>query len=177
MKTYIKLYRLQLSLALVLLAGVMVGLIDPALAMGAGMALTTTTGQLANGTVVQVSAGSPTAFVVVNNVDNVNFDTGSSAKVDMTNLTSSWKEFLLGLPDPGSLTFDLDTDFADAGQAALRAARIARTKCDFKVVLPGGPTPTFTMIGYVMKFPLALGVDKSVKTSVECLITGPIAQS
>jgi hypothetical protein len=53
---------------------------------------------------------------------NIEFDNGSSAKVDMTNLTSDWKEFLLGLPDPGSLTFTIDLNLGDAGHAALRAA-------------------------------------------------------
>lgn len=174
MKQYWKATRFRLAFALALLAGVMLGIVTPEAAMAAGMALTTTTGQLGNGTVLQVSAGSPTAFVTVNNARNIDFDSGSSAKVDMTNLTSSWKEFLLGLPDPGSLTFEVDTDFGDAGQAALRAARVNRTKCDFKVILPAGTTPNATMAGYVAKFPVSTSVDSPVKTAVECFLTGPI---
>jgi hypothetical protein len=164
----------RVVLALVLLVGAWAGLIDPALASVAGMVLSTT-GQLGNGTQVKVSSGSPTGtLVAVGNCRNVDFDTGSSAKIDMTNLSSSWKEFLLGLPDPGSLTFEVDTDFGDAGQAVLRAARVNRTKCDFSVILPAGTTPTASMQGFVCKFPISTSVDNPVKTQVEVYLTGPI---
>lgn len=176
MKQYFKEFRLQLLLALALLGGVYFGLLDVSTAGVVGWALTTS-GQLGNGTILQVSAGSPTSLINVNNVRNVQFDTGSSAKVDMTNLQSSWKEFLLGLPDPGSLTFDVDVDWSDAGQAALRAARVARTKCDFKVILPAGTTPNALMQGFVIKFPVQTAVDAPVKSSVECILTGPITLS
>lgn len=173
MEKYMKENRLQLILAGMMLAFVAFGVLDPATAMAGGMLLTTT-GQLGNGTVVQVSSGSPTSLVTIGNCRNVEFDTGSSAKVDMSNMSSSWKEFLLGLPDPGSLTFDVDTDFGDAGQATLRAARISRVRCDFKVILPGGTTPNASMQGFVSKFPVTTSVDNPVKTSVECFLTGPI---
>lgn len=173
---YLNEVKFQLVLALALLVGVAFLGVDPALAAGVGFALTTT-GQLGNGTRLWVSAGSPTAYVEVGNVRNVDFDTGSSAKVDMTNLSSQWKEFLLGLPDPGSLTFEVDYNIGDVGQAALRSARINRLKCDLQVVLPSGVTPTATMQGFVCKFPIQTSVDNPVKTQVEVYLTGPISLS
>lgn len=176
MKPYLKRHRWQLLAVLALVLGTCAGLIDPAVGVGTMLLMpaTTTTGQLGNGTILRISAGSPTSYLVINNARNVSFDTGSSAKVDMTNMTSDWKEFLLGLPDPGSLTFEVDTNFGDAGQAALRAARVARTRCDFQVQLPGGTTPTATMQGFVAKFPVETGVDAPVKTQVEVFLSGPI---
>jgi hypothetical protein len=172
---HLKENRLRLMLVLVLLGATMLGLVDPITASAAGMALTTTSGQLGNGTILRISAGSPTSYVVVGNARQIEFDNGTSAKVDMTNLTSDWKEFLLGLPDPGSLTFTVDTNFGDAGQAALRSARINRTRCDFQVALPSGTTPTASMQGFVCKFPVTVGgVDQPVQTAVECYLTGPI---
>lgn len=177
MKKYFNSIKLHLALALALLAGVSLGIVDPVTASALGMALTTT-GQLSNGTKLYVSQGSPTSLVEVGNARNIEFDTGTSAKVDMTNLSSEWKEFLLGLPDPGSLTFEVDTNFGDVGQAALRSARINRTKCDFRVVLPGGTTPTADMQGFVAKFPVTVGAnDAPIRTSVECYLTGPITLS
>lgn len=177
MKQYFNGIKLYLFLALALLAGVGFGFIDPVTASAMGMAATTT-GQLSNGTRLYVSAGSPTSYVEIGNARNIEFDTGTSAKVDMTNLTSEWKEFLLGLPDPGSLTFEVDTNFGDAGQAALRSARINRTRCNFRVVLPSGTTPTATMEGFVAKFPVAIGAnDSPIKTQVEAYLTGPIVLS
>jgi hypothetical protein len=173
MKKYFKQYAVNIGLALALLVGVSFGMIDAVTASALGMALTTS-GQLGNGTILRVSLGSPTAYVQVANPRNIEFDTGTSARVDMTNLNSEWKEFLLGLPDPGSLTFEVDTNFGDAGQAALRSARVNRTRCNFQVVLPAGTTPTATMEGFVAKFPVNIGVDTPVKTSVEVYLTGPI---
>jgi hypothetical protein len=173
MKRYMNENRIRLLAVLALFGAVLLGM-DPALAMGAGMLLTTTSGQLGNGTVLSVSAGSPTTYSVVGNARNIEFDNGSSAKVDMTNLTSDWKEFLLGLPDPGSLTFTIDLNLGDAGHAALRAARVNRTKCDFKVVLFSGTTPTALMQGFVCKFPVTLGVDAPVQTQCEAYLTGPV---
>jgi hypothetical protein len=177
-KGYLKQNHMQLTLLSVLVLMVLVGLMTPETAVIAGAALTTTSGQLGNGTILRASSGSPTGYVVVNNARQIEFDNGSNAKVDMTNLTSDWKEFLLGLPDPGSLTFQVDTNFGDAGQALLRAARIARTKCDFQVILPAGTTPTATMQGYVSKFPVTIGgIDAPIQTHVECFMTGPITLS
>src|SRR4051812_35558140 len=80
-----------------LLALAAFGVLDSSVAAMGAFALTTT-GMLGNGTTIFASAGSPTGLVQINNARNVNFDTGTSAKVDMTNLSSAWKEFLLGLP-------------------------------------------------------------------------------
>jgi hypothetical protein len=174
LKLYLTDHAPQFLVFALLLLGVACGVVDPVVASAASFALTTT-GQLGNGTQVKVSAGSPTGtYSTVGNCRNVDFDTGSSAKIDMTNLSSSWKEFLLGLPDPGSLTFEVDTDFGDAGQAVLRSARVNRTRCDFQVVLPAGTTPTASMQGFVCKFPISTSVDNPVKTQVEVYLTGPI---
>lgn len=169
-----------LALLAAVVAVAALGALDPSLGMAAGMALTTTSGLLSNGTILQASIGSPTSLVTVNNARNIEFDTGTSARVDMTNLTSDWKEFLLGLPDPGSLTFELDVTLLEPGHSLLRAARVARTKCDFRVILPAGfgATPNANMQGFVAKFPIQVGAhDTPVKTQVECYLTGPITFS
>lgn len=165
----------RVCVGVVIAAACAMGLLGPEVAMGAALALTTTTGMLSNGTVLKVSSGSPTAMVVVPNARNIEFDTGSSARVEMTNLTSDWKEFLLGLPDPGSLTFEIDFTSSEAAHIILRNARVNRTRCDFQVLLPGGATPTASMQGFVAKFPVTVGQhDTPIKSSVECYLTGPI---
>lgn len=163
----------RLLLLLLLLAGVSFGIIDPISASALGMALTTSTAQLGNGATLEISSGSPTSYLTINNATNIAFNNGTSAEVDVTNLTSSWKEFLLGLPDGGTLTADIHTDMGDAGQAAAYAAKNSRIACDIRVVLPAGTTPTWTARGFVKKFDLMLGVDAPVKTGFEFRVTGP----
>lgn len=138
---------------------------------------TTSSARLANGTIVQAAIGSPTSFVTVNNANNVQFMDGTSEEVETTDLTSDWKEFLLGLPDGGSVTFDLNTNLDDVGQAALRSAQVNRTKGQFKIILPGGSTPNVLFEGYVKKFNANATVNNPLKTNVEIRVTGPVTIS
>lgn len=165
----------RIVLALVILSAAI--FVDPSFAV-AGALLTTTTARLSNGTLVKIAAGSPTGtFLTIANANNITWDDGSSAEVDVTDLTSDWKERLLGLPDGGVVSFECNLDAADAGQAAAISARNNRTKCQFQIVLPAGTTPTSTFEGFVRKFNRNATVDNPVKSSVEILVTGPITQS
>lgn len=159
--------------ALVALAAVF---LEPSLAV-AGLLLTTSTARLANGTILQISVGSPTSYVTINNVTDITFMDGAAAEIDVTNLTSDWMERLLGLPDGGTCPFNVHTDFGDAGQAAAIVAKNNRTRCNFKITLPGGTTPTINFEGYVRKFNGAVAVNSPVKTNSEILVTGPVTLS
>jgi hypothetical protein len=167
---------MKLKLTFALLVALAAIFIDPTFAV-AGVLLTTTTAQLGNGTTLQVSLGSPTSLVSVANVNNITFMDGTSAEVDASNLTSTWKERLLGLPDAGVVQFELQTDLSDPGQSALLTAKNTRTKCTFKITLPGGPTPNATFDGYVRKFNVNASLDAVVKTQCELLVTGPVTLS
>lgn len=179
MKKYLHLYRWNLVTAALLLLGAYMGVLPADVAAGATMAgvALTSSAQLGNGTLVYISRGSPTSYLLIGNVRDVKFLDGSSAEIDVTNLSSTWKEKKLGLPDGGTVTFKCDTDFGDVGQAALLAAKNAREKCDLKIVLPGGTTPTAEMEGYVRKFNAGTSVDNPVSSDVEFLVTGPVTLS
>lgn len=168
--------RVQLAAMLALVAAAVMDLI-PKESLGLAALLGTTTGQMANNTRFYISSGSPTSYLEIGNVKSGTFMDGSSGEVDFTNLASTWKEKKLGLPDGGVVTLELDTDFGDVGQAAALAAKNARGLCDLKVVLPGGTTPTITMQGFVRKFNAQTGVDAAVKSSLEFMVTGPVAMA
>lgn len=172
MKTYLKHNMWHMLFAAACALAALVGTLDPALAL-AGAMLTTTTAQLGNGTILQISVGSPTSFLTIANATNVAFANGTSPEVDVTDMTSAAMEYLLGLPDGGTLTADINTDMGDPGQAAAYAAKEARTRCEIRVVLPGGTTPTWTAAGFVRKFDLNTGVNAAVKTGFEFRVSGP----
>jgi hypothetical protein len=156
------------------LCTVVLGALGAALAAPFGLFATTSTARLSNGTTVEISVGSPTSYTTVNNCRNVSFMDGTSAEVDVTNLTSDWMEKMLGLPDGGKVTWEVDTNFGDAGQAALITAKNTRTLCNLRITLPGGTTPTITFMGYVQKFTGAVNVNTAIKSQVEFLVTGPV---
>jgi hypothetical protein len=174
MKKFFKKYGMQLAFVAVVIAAA--AIFDPSIAL-ASLLATTSTAQLGNGTIIQISVGSPTGFITIGNARDVKFLDGTSQEVDVTNLTSTWKEKRLGLPDGGTVTFKVDTDFGDPGQAACLVAKNSRTICDFKIILPAGTTPNVTFLGYVKKFNAGTSVDNPVQSDVEFLVTGPVSMA
>lgn len=117
------------------------------------------------------SSGSPTYTTIANVKTFSGFD-GSSSEIDVTNLSSTAKEYRLGLEDNGQFTIDLDRDLSDAGQTALLAARDSQAAKGFKLLLSNGTYATFT--GYVKKFSMSGGVDQVVKGACDIRISGAV---
>lgn len=116
-------------------------------------------------------SGGPTYTAIANVKSFSGFD-GSASEIDVTNLSSSAKEYRIGLEDNGQFTIELDRDFSDAGQTALLAARDSQASKSFKLLLSNGENAIFT--GFVKKFSVAGGVDAVVKGSVDIRISGAV---
>lgn len=97
---------------------------------------------------------------------------GSASVIDATHLGSTAKEKLMGLPDEGQFTFNLNLDPQDAGQEDLRDARLARSKNSYVLTLSDGTTLSFD--GFCLEFSIAGGVDALVSASCTIEITGPV---
>ena len=117
------------------------------------------------------TSGSPSYTLIKNIKSFTGFD-GSNSEIDVTNLSSTAKEYRLGLEDNGQFALELDRDLSDAGQTALLAARDAQTGKQFELTLANGEKATFT--GFVKKFSMAGGVDQVVKGSADIRISGPV---
>lgn len=114
----------------------------------------------------------PVQWTTINNIKTFSGFDGQASEIDVTNLSSTAKEFRLGLVDPGQFSMELDQDNTDAGQIALRAAQVAGGIKNFKLTLPNTNTASFT--AFVKKFSSAGGVDQVVKASVDLRISGSI---
>lgn len=125
-------------------------------------------------TLTATGTATPTTYTAIGNVKTFSGFDGAASEIDKTNLSSTAKEFALGLVDPGNFTIEVDQDLGDAGQLALRAAQVAGTTKGFKLILPAGVTPTASFSALVKKFSSQGGVDAVAKSSIELRITGPI---
>lgn len=115
----------------------------------------------------------PVVFTAIANMhDFTGFD-GSASEIDVTNMSSTAKEFRLGLTDPGQFSINIDYDNTNAGHNALRSKQVSGVLSNFQLTLPNTNVITFT--GYVKKFSLAGGVDAVAKTSVDIRISGAIS--
>ena len=126
------------------------------------------------GITIQVSTGSPTSFSNIMNVTGFSGPGGSASVIDVTNLSSTAKEKLMGLPDEGQFTLDINLDPDDASHQTLRANRSTRTRTEFKVNFTDSAPATATFWGYVLGFQVSGAVDQQVKASVTIEIDGPV---
>ena len=114
------------------------------------------------------SEGSPT-WTEISNVSTFSGLDGESSEIDVTNLSSTAKEYRIGLKDFGGFTMEYHIDYADAGQNALRAA--GGDVEQFQAELPNGTTITFD--GLVKNADsLSAGIDAVITGSCSIKVTG-----
>lgn len=123
-------------------------------------------------TITASGTATPNTYTSVANINTFSGFDGQASEIDATNLGSTAKEFLIGIPDSGQFMVEVDQDFSDNGQNALRAAQTASASKNFKLNLPNGKVASFT--GFVKKISTAGGVDAVIKSSVDIRISGAI---
>lgn len=120
-------------------------------------------------------SASPIAYTEVKEVVSFQGFDGTAAEIDVTNLQSTAKEFLMGLQDFGSFKIDCNYLQADAGQLAMRTAKATQAITNFKVTFSDTKTAIFT--GFVMSNPVSGGVDAKVDGSFNIRISGNVTFS
>jgi hypothetical protein len=96
---------------------------------------------------------------------------GEASEIDVTNLSSTAKEFKLGLKDFGAFSMEIHPDYDDAGQELLRNAGTAVKA--FVVTLPNEKTLSFK--GLVKNADsISGGIDGVINGTVSIKITGPV---
>jgi hypothetical protein len=114
--------------------------------------------------------------ISVGSVVGFNGPSGSAGEIDVTNLGSTAKEFLMGLRDEGSITFDCLFDPNDSGQVKMRESRAGRTKSHWAIKLSSPTTKVWQMDGdgYVTGYAISGKVDDKVSLSAAIRITGAV---
>lgn len=125
----------------------------------------------AQGSVLSIG-GTPTP---IENVTSFSGFDGEAAEIDITNLSSTAKEYLAGLTDPGTFSFEFHPNFltATAGQELLRAAALSGAVTAFELALSDGVTIDFQA---TVRNALSSsgGVDAALTGSAALRITGPL---
>ena len=108
-------------------------------------------------------------------VRNITGPAVETSEVEATTLdsTGAYREFLLGLIDPGNVSFEIAWDPSQATHTDLTDAINSRTLMNWKLVLPT-TTQTATFTGRVQSLSPAVPFDDLLTASVGVRITGPI---
>lgn len=128
----------------------------------------------AQGTTVQIDTTTPgTPDTAIANVFSFSGLDGEASEIDVTNLTSTAKEFRLGLKDYGGFSIEYHPDYSDSGQDTLRAAGVSGAQKTFRVTLPDATTLTFA--GFVKNADsVSGGIDAVLTGSASIKITGDV---
>lgn len=130
------------------------------------------------GTVFKVGdGGSPEIFNAVAEVVDFDGPGGTAAEIDVTNLGSTAKEYILGLKDEGDFSLTVNFIPGDAQQTRLFTLRDTRASANFKLVLYDGASTTFSFAGYVKQFSITGKADDKVVGKIALRITGAVTRS
>lgn len=98
---------------------------------------------------------------------------GSASEIDVTNLSSTAKEFILGLKDEGEVSLSLNLDTADTMQTGLRTDRDSNIARNFEMVLTDSGPTTISFTAFVKSYNLGVAVDSQITLEITLRLTGP----
>ena len=117
---------------------------------------------------------SPEVWSDIGQVISISGPDGSASEINVTNLASSANEFIIGLPDEGSVSLEVVFDHASAtaGHDTLHAARASQIQQHMQIFLSDSPETVVDFQCFVTTFSLSLGVDDKVAATFGMRITG-----
>ncbi len=98
---------------------------------------------------------------------------GQANEIEVTNLQSVAKEFLVGLADNGNFSFEWHPDYSDPGQNDVRAAAISGATVAMELTLSDATTVAFNALVQNADT-ITGGVDAALGGSVSMRVTGAV---
>src|SRR5687768_8893913 len=137
-----------------------------------------TNAQSAQGMTLQMSpSGSAEVYVTIPELRNINGPTGQANEIDVTDLSSTGKEYVLGLQDFGDITADgfylSDNAIHRAVKAAFSDGVVRKFRLPFTDT---APATIWEFSGYIKTFSITAGVDQVVGMNLAVRTTGDITE-
>lgn len=134
----------------------------------------TTAAKLGLGTLFKRGDGaSPEVFTTIPEINSVTGPSGTTEQIDVSHMQSTAREYILGLPDFGEFTLEMNWLVNNAVQEGLRSDFINRTTRNFKLEDHGvSPEEVWTIVGLVTGFSLNFPADDRATASVTIKISG-----
>lgn len=118
--------------------------------------------------------GSPETFTLVGEVYDVKGPGGQSKEIDASHFQSTAVEVLLGLPDEGEVTLQMNLVPADTQQKGLWNDRKNQTLRNFRIVLTDAALTTLAFSAYVKGFSIGMPKDDKISAEVTLRVSGPV---
>ncbi len=119
---------------------------------------------------------SPGEYDLITEVSELSGPGGQAAEIDVTDLSSTAKEFRMGLQDEGQLTMSLNWIPTNTQHAELRTQRTNGTLTYFELTFTDSPVTKWRFSAFVLGLELSNSVDDVTKASVTLRISGAITE-
>ena len=113
-------------------------------------------------------AASPIVYTEIGQVISISGPDGTTGEIDVTNLSSTAKEFVASLPDWGTISMEVSWDHATTANqhAALFTDFSAQTTGDYQIRLSDSPRTTMQIRGFPNQYSVSVGVDDKVTANI-----------
>jgi hypothetical protein len=126
---------------------------------------------------------SPTSWVEVKGIKSFDGPGGQATVIDASDLSSTFREKLMGLADEGQITFGGNYISSDPGQAECLEARENRERRQFRMDIPAAavspatnPAESWYFFGFVLGFNIAGGVDNLIEANITVEVDGAVVR-
>ena len=123
------------------------------------------------------NGASPEVFATINEVKSIDGPGGQTNEIDVTDLNSTAKEFILGLQDEGDITLDMNYLPSDTQHALLRTLRGTGATNNYRITFTDSPATTWTFAALVKGFSISNAVDNVTGLSVVLRVSGTITEA
>jgi hypothetical protein len=126
---------------------------------------------------LDADGASPFTYVSIAEVKSIDGPGGQTAEIDVTDLSSSAKEFVLGLQDEGDITLDMNYIPSNTQHTLLRTLRGSGVSGYFQIAFTDSPVTTWSFTAKVKGFSISNAVDNVTGLSVTLRVTGSITEA
>lgn len=99
---------------------------------------------------------------------------GSSPEINTSDLSNTYQTFIMGQPDPGEITFNLNYDPTNAEHQGIASDYAAGTVQTWTMTMNSSPTKTLAASGTVKDFTIGGDREGIGKASVTIKLSGAI---
>ena len=129
----------------------------------------------AQGTAFKMATTSaPTVFTTIDGVTGLDGPDGETEEIEVTDLASTRKTYVLGLIEEGQIPFDVQYDPANTMQIELALAKSDRLVRNFKIVLPNTDLSEIAFVGLVKKLSYSAQKGEAWKMKCSVRVTGAL---
>jgi len=116
----------------------------------------------------------PAVFATIDGAVGLDGPDGETEEIEVTDLASTRKAYILGLIEEGQIPFDVMYDPANAQQAELALAKSDRLVRNFKITMSNTDLSEIAFVGLVKKLSYSFQKGEAAKMKCSVRVTGAL---